>query len=182
MNNTTPIILKTLELRHEQMAVDLYENAFPYKERRPSDKWLEYFHTNSKFCIKSILLDDSFTGFLSYWDFDNFIYIEHFATLPSVRGLGLGGTSIDLFKESQPLRPIILEVEPPTDEITKRRINFYSRHGFHLIPNDYEQPSYHEGGTSFPLLIMCNDKNFALNQFKSIVRVLHQNVYGVIFE
>ena len=57
-------------------AIALYTEAFPKIERRPVAQWLDLWQTRNHFCIIEILSDDVFAGFISYWDFEDFIYIE----------------------------------------------------------------------------------------------------------
>ena len=51
-------------------------------------------------------------------------------------------------------KTIILEIDPPKDEISVRRRGFYERNGFKL--NDFElfAPAYTRGGSDFELKIM----------------------------
>ena len=68
-------------------------------------------------------------GFLAVWEFESFIYIEHFAVDPALRNSGTGSAMLqELVKQYQ--KPICLEVELPEDELTRRRIGFYERNGF----------------------------------------------------
>ncbi len=64
-------------------------------------------------------------GFIAIWEFDDFVYVEHFALTESCRGLGLGSK---MLKETAKLfeKPLCLEVEPPTTDIARRRIRFTS--------------------------------------------------------
>ena len=162
-------------------ASQLYESSFPYAERRPTQQWILKYRSCTLFKIDAIIINGDFGGFISYWLMENFIYIEHFAIMPQYRGMGVGGRAIEMFK-SNVKSPIVLEVEPPIDEISHRRIGFYRRHEFHLLLHDYMQPSYHAGGSSFPLQIMCPDVDFALQHFSYIVQSIYQYVYGVVGE
>lgn len=37
---------------------------------------------------------------------------------------------------------VVLEIEPPVDGLTRRRLGFYERNGFCANPYDYIHPSY----------------------------------------
>ena len=178
--NQTKIEIKPLSKPFENEACNLFEAAFPIEERRPSDLWVKYHYSNEKFEIKLIFVDGIFQGILTYWNFDDFIYIEHFATLSTIRGRGIGSEALNAFIESYKSQPIVLEVEPPIDSITQRRINFYERHGFTLTNKTYIQPPYYDGLPFIPLRIMCNDKNFALNHFDDIVKTIKKEVYNYV--
>lgn len=161
-------------------AQTLYEHSFPKVERRDSQEWKDFWHNNDKFFIDSIFVDEHlFGGFISYWIFADFVYVEHFAISPSLRGKGIGGDSLDRFVKRFSTLPIVLEVEKPTDNTAARRIAFYEKHNFSLLPSPYNQPPYHHGGEPLPLHIMCTHSTTVLPRFNSIVNKIHKEVYGV---
>ena len=137
------------------------------------------WQTRNHFCIIGILSDDVFAGFISYWDFEDFIYIEHFATSKSLRGNGIGGKAIDTFKQSCQGKPVVLEVEMPTDDISKRRIAFYNKHGFTLSELPYMQPAYRPCDAPIELRIMSTDPVFTTKGFDKVTGTIHRHVYGV---
>lgn len=177
--NNLPIVLKPLTESFIREASQLYESSFPYAERRPTQQWLLKYQSSDIFKIDAIIINGEFDGFISYWLMDSFIYVEHFATMPQCRGKGIGGCVIELFRNKVKC-PIVLEVEPPADDVSRRRIGFYKRHGFHQLSQAYMQPSYHEGGSSFPLQIMCTDVEYAVQHFSQIVQSIYRHVYGVV--
>ena len=79
-------------------------------------------------------------GFLSYWNFEGYTYVEHFAVTPAKRGLNIGTKMLNhLIREVSP--NVLLEVEPPTDSLTEKRIKFYERNGFRVRGEfKYTQP------------------------------------------
>ena len=82
MNNITFEPLKDIDL---QYACQLYEEAFPIEERRDTSEWLLQNEQNPLFNILCIKQDQTFQGILSYWTFESFHYIEHFAISPQQR-------------------------------------------------------------------------------------------------
>lgn len=162
-----------------QAASGLYETAFPEVERRPTEQWTGLMTGNKLFHAEAVCHEGAFCGLLTWWDFDSFIYIEHFAICPDLRSAGLGGRAFGHFMELHADKPIVLEVEPPTEETARRRIGFYQRHGMNLIPGNYRQPSYRPGGESIPLCIMCSWPDFAQTHFDRLTAVVHREVYGV---
>ncbi len=121
---------------------DLYISAFPAEERRSLDYQIE---TMERACyhFDAIMDQSEVIGFLGWWDLDDMRYIEHFATSPSVRGKGYGREALENFIAEDSLA-IILEVEPPMDELTRRRIAFYERIGLILNDHPYSHPSYRQ--------------------------------------
>lgn len=159
-----------------QYACQLYKAAFPINERRNTSEWLLQYKQTPLFNILCIKQEYSCRGILSYWTFESFLYIEHFAISSQHRGTGIGSAALELFTTSAQY-PIILEVEPDINDNTHRRILFYKKHCFQIIDRPYLQPPYHKGDTPFPLNIMCNDISFAYHNFDNIVKTIHQQVY-----
>lgn len=86
--------------------------------------------------------DDKVASFISYWEFADFRYIEHFATVAAMRGEGIGSKLLSDFL-SQSQMPVVLEVEIPQTAMARRRIEYYTRMGFTLQKEyHYIQPPY----------------------------------------
>ena len=155
----------------------LYLTAFPPEERRPWDNIESMLVDGSQpYKIYVINCNSVFAGFISFWQFDEFIYVEHFAIEPTYRGHGVGAEVIKLFVALDS-RPIVLEVEPmSSSEMAMRRINFYLRCGFDaLYDYSYEQPPYAPELPSVPLMLMTyGNKNLNLDKTTSQI---HRYVY-----
>lgn len=156
----------------------LYFASFPPQERR---LWTDIerllSQPSSPYNLLVIVSGEMFTGFITWWSLNGFCYIEHFAVAQSMRGCGVGAKALKQFVASTPL-PIVLEVElPDSDEIARRRIDFYQRNGFvaHLdFP--YIQPPYSPSLPSVPLMLMTANTTTQLN-LHHIAATLHQSVY-----
>ncbi len=115
-------------------------------------------------------------GFLAVWEFESFIYIEHFAVDPALRNSGTGSAMLqELVKQYQ--KPICLEVELPEDELTRRRIGFYERNGFVFNEYPYIQPPISKGKSPVPLRIMTYGEAITRETFEAIKNVLYRSVY-----
>ncbi|MDE6714954.1 MAG: GNAT family N-acetyltransferase, partial [Muribaculaceae bacterium] len=121
----------------------IYLASFPADERRPFAVVRRYLKCSRRpFHILAAVMDDRVASFISYWEFPEFRYIEHFATLSSLRGDGIGSWLLHEFLHKSPL-PVILEVELPDNDLAKRRIEYYVRQGFSLHDDfHYIQPPY----------------------------------------
>lgn len=160
-------------------AEKLYLESFPLPERRETREWIEYTWNKPEFHNNVILQGESIVGFISYWEFPGFVYVEHFAMSKAVRGRGLGGKALDLLlRKYNSEKPIVLEVEMPADEVSKRRIDFYRRHGFCLRPEQYFQPPYRKGGDTLEMKIMVHALKPASFSFGTTVSTLRKEVYG----
>ncbi|MDO7905368.1 GNAT family N-acetyltransferase [Paenibacillus sp. JX-17] len=115
-------------------------------------------------------------GFLAGWDFPSFRFVEHLAVNSQLRGRGMGQKLLTCFMENAG-KPIILEVEPATDEITSRRISFYKRLGFHVNAMGYVQPPLREDQPELPLLIMSYPIPLNEEEFAPLRETLYSEVY-----
>ncbi len=155
----------------------LYTASFPSAERRPNDKLsMMTMDTTLPMKANAIKLDDEFVGLVNFWEFDDFLYIEHFAVSHHVRGLGLGSKVLNIIKSNYS-KPVVLEIEmPESSPIAARRMDFYRRNGFRPIWDfKYVQPPYSPGLPQLRLLLMSTD-----NVDPQVVSdTLHSQVYGV---
>lgn len=156
-----------------------YTGSFPPDERRPFPLLRCLIDEQDLFAIGALLQNETYIGFLSYWDFETFRYVEHFAVDPLARGGGLGGKCLNLFL-SQSDKPVVLEVELPEDEMSRRRIGFYERHGFVLCQHPYYQPSYYgEFDVRLEMRLMTWGNLDINSSFVDCVSRIHPAVYGV---
>ena len=105
---------------HGRASID----SFPPEEYRQLEQLREYTDRTGNFHNNIIFDDDLPVGFITYWDFDSFYYVEHFATNPALRNGGYGKRTLE-YLCNYLKRPIVLEVERPIEEMAKRRISFY---------------------------------------------------------
>lgn len=157
---------------------NLLETAFPPEEHRELNKQRN-FTDNNEFFYNNVILDNEMpVGLITYWKFDGFYYIEHFAISPECRNGGYGKKVLELLHE-QLSSPVVLEVELPETEISKRRINFYERLGYQLIQEEYFQPPYRKQDCKLPMYLMIYDKNKKFKDIPAIKKNLYKHVYQV---
>lgn len=129
-----------------------YETAFPADERRSADALLALLPEPDMHLCGLVAMEE-LVGFMLYWQWDDILFLEHFAIDPNRRGQQYGQAAMACLREL-PHRYLVLEVERPADEISQRRIRFYERQCFVVNPFDYEQPPYRPGFASIPMRIM----------------------------
>lgn len=173
------ISLSPLSENNIDFASSVYTSSFPIEERRDFSLLSPMTKERREFYF-SVLQDEvSNIGIFSYWIFESFAYIEHFAIEQSKRNKGYGSAAISLFV-SLTQKPIIIEVEEPLTMQAKRRISFYERHNFYLLPQPYKQPPYRPNENFLPMKIMANNLAlFSLQSFEDVVATLYSNVYSV---
>ncbi|MFR9649786.1 MAG: GNAT family N-acetyltransferase [Rikenellaceae bacterium] len=160
---------------------ELYLAAFPENERRGLDYHTETMNRELFHC--DVVLDsDEPIGILFWWDLSDFIFVEHLATTPAVRGKGYGNQILnELIASSN--RPILLEVEHPEDELSRRRIGFYERMGFILNHHPYRHPSYQQiEGEYVDLLVMTHPNPISASELQHFITnefpVIHFRSFG----
>lgn len=158
----------------------LLQSAFPEEERRDDRQQREYTDRNPKFHCLLIRDFDKPIGLLTYWDFADFVYIEHFAIHENFRNGGYGGQALETFLQEIG-RPVVLEVEMPRvkGDLTHRRIAFYRRQGFSLRRMTYKQPPYRDGDGWLPMKLMSCGKVKWLKIAETVRDTLYREVYGV---
>ena len=131
----------------------LYEEAFPHLERRENAEQARIMQNPAyKY---GLITDDNgeLDGIMLYWETPDFVYLEHFAILPEKRNRGKATAALSLLKERSD-KPIILEIDPPCDEISERRYAFYRRNGFVMNPHRHIQAKYRLGDGDLELKIL----------------------------
>lgn len=155
-----------------------YNDSFPEAERRDFALVRELVRSNPLFTVYVLTRDEMYVGFITAWMFDGFAYVEHFAVETVARNGGIGAEALRLFLAFV-ATPVVLEVEMPVDEMSKRRIGFYERQGFVLDTHVYVQPPYRPGGDSLEMRLMTQG-TLDLNQsFERVRDCLYKHVYGV---
>ncbi|MDR1200848.1 MAG: GNAT family N-acetyltransferase [Tannerellaceae bacterium] len=156
-----------------------YVSSFPEVERRSLSLFKELLDKEPKFNVYALLNNDKYIGFITEWVFDVFVYVEHFAIDETARNEGFGATTMKQFIE-QATHPIVLEVELPTDELSRRRISFYERLGFIIDNHAYQQPPYNKGGSWLPMQLMTYGQVNLEKSFDYIKTHIYKDVYKVI--
>ena len=95
---------------------------------------------------------EPFVGLVLYWETPDFLYVEHFCILPELRNRHYGQRILAALGKRS--KTIILEIDPPTDEISVRRKGFYERCGFVENPYLHVHPPYHRGNHGHELVVM----------------------------
>lgn len=139
--------------------LELYNSAFPVDERRLYRDVRDFraFAESriGKFYILVAETDDSnFMGFISFWKFEKFVYVEHFAVVEDFRGIGVGTALLEALSQLAG-DELLLEVELPVDDLTCRRVRFYEKSGFRLFDGfRYIQPPYSPAQNGMELKLM----------------------------
>lgn len=145
--------LETLTERDFDSVWEIMEESFPRDERRSREAQRKILDV-SWYHLYGYRAHGELMAFLAVWEFDTFLFVEHFAVRKSCRNGGLGAVLLTQLT-AQCRRPVILEVELPTGELEARRIAFYERNGFVMNPFEYMQPAMGEDRHGHPAFGLC---------------------------
>ena len=111
----------------------LYIESFPENERFPFNVMIK----NESGCYETFAFynEGSFCGFAILLNSLDISHIIYFATLPELRGKGLGAKALGAIGRIKSERKIIVDIEREIpgceeNEIRRRRKNFYLRNGY----------------------------------------------------
>jgi len=152
----------------------LYLASFPCDQRRESIFALGH---DPRFVVDAILQGGHYVGFITRWQFDEFEFLEHLATLPAIRGQGVAGVVLGHIMHASQLCIAETEMEDH-GAISARRIAYYQRLGFLVNQFPYQQPSYGAGKPSVPMRLISFPRSLQPAECAAITREIHRVVYA----
>ena len=143
-------------------AVEQLSVSFPACERRDeAEQRAVMAHPDYRLCA---IMDGGVpVGVVGYFDTPEFIYFENF-----------GSQALRLLTITD--KPFILEIEPPEDELTRRRLAFYQRNGMVVNPYPHIQPHYRADDTDLPLTVLSYGCQITQAQYDAFRAYLDANV------
>lgn len=157
-------------------AIGLYKISFPSHEQREAPSQAQILQHYS-YHFDAICDKGEFVGEILYWDIGGAFYIEHFCVMPSMRNKHYGQRILELYRST----PLILEIDPPTDEISVRRKGFYERCGFLANPYRHVHPPYHRGNNGHELLVMSLPEKLKPDEYEKFNRYLQDTVMKDVY-
>lgn len=151
----------------------LYEAAFPRAERRDMEE-ISRILQNEDYHMDVLMEGKTLLGILFYWQTEDYIFLEHFATMAHLRNQGLGSRALGLLQQKK--KPIILEIEPPVDELTNHRYGFYRRNGFVMNPFDHIQAQLRREDPPLSLKILSWPGQVSPSMYRSFVEYMNRYI------
>lgn len=153
----------------------LYEEAFPLEERRDREQLSALIRNEKRMFFCAIEADEeskesTLCGFLIYWRFPSFYYLEHFSIFSHLRNLKIGKKVLSLIEKELPMLRL-LEVEPAMNELSTRRVLYYKRSGYEILTKEYVQLSYRGEDSSLQLWIMGSETTNHLEEYLEMIRL-----------
>lgn len=157
----------------------LYEDAFPFSERRLHSQFMALLEEPA---MELALVEDEgqAIGFVIWWQLGEWHFVEHIAVDPAQRGRQYGAKVMKLLLELSGNR-LVLECEREHDVDSGRRVRFYERLGFVAMPVVYVQPPYRYGESTVPMLLMSipaiDVEEVALSIAETIKKAVYEQYY-----
>lgn len=160
-----------------EAALRLYGESFPAHEQRGAASQREIMsHPDYRFTL--VFEDETFLGEVLYWEAEGFLYVEHFCMMPQVRGRGYGRRALEKLGASadEAGRRVILEIDPPVDDIARRRKGFYERAGYRANGWTHVHPPYHEANEGHALVVMSYPAALSREEYEAFDGYLRRTV------
>ncbi|WP_106828040.1 GNAT family N-acetyltransferase [Parabacteroides pacaensis] len=142
---------------------DLYKTSFPIFEQRTEEQQKLAF-SKDQYHLDCYQEENRFIGFIGYWRFKDYIYIEHFAIDTTLRGKGYGSTVLKNFIQEKNKR-VLLEIDPVTDPISAARLRFYQACGFYPNVHIHTHPPYRKGFTPHSLIVLTTRREISKEEY-----------------
>lgn len=144
----------------------IYESSFPVEEQRglllQRAAW-----SDEGYELLAIVQGESVIGLLGVWHLEEGVFLEHLAMAKEVRGKGIGSRLLGDYLATIGEATVILEVDPPCDEISRRRVCFYERLGFFLTDHDHVQLPFRKEDGPLTLRIMSYPHPISKEQYEA---------------
>mgnify|MGYP000987264868 FL=1 len=157
---------------------DLMDTSFPDHEIRTYEDQKDLLDNERYSVFTRKEEDGEVTAFIAAWRLPSCTFLEHFAVSEKLRGKGIGSEFLKEVIENFDGK-IFLEVEPPVDDIARRRIGFYERLGFKFNDFLYFQLPLRENSDIMELKVMSYPGFVNEDEFAPYKDEIHKYVYGL---
>ena len=142
---------------------EIYTVSFPIHEQRTEAQQQAAF-ADDHYHLLVLIESDNLLSFIAYWDFSDYVYIEHLAVNPQFRGQEIGSKMLIAFAEKVE-KTVLLEIDPLVDDISKKRLRFYKKLGYMVNPYEHFHPAYNPDYLPHQLLLLSHDIELVQSQF-----------------
>lgn len=154
-------------------AMEGYAVSFPpHEQREPASQ--RAIMTDPAYRFNLIYDGGAPVGAMLCWETETFIYVEHFFILPHLRGHACGSHALALLGGRG--KTVILEIDPPADDVSLRRRGFYERAGFQENPYRHVHPPYHAGNRGHDLVVMSYPRAISEEEYRAFADYLAARV------
>lgn len=155
----------------------LMESSFPQTEFRTYEKQKKLFLNPFYNMDITKNENDEIIAFIAFWRFKEFDFVEHLAVNPNCRGSGIGSKIMRNFINNSS-GPVLLEIEVPHDEVSKRREIFYERLGFKINNYKYFQLPLRKGASVCEMKLLSYPDVLSFKDFEKFKDIIYTHVYS----
>lgn len=167
-----------LKLEEFDRFYQILSNNFPTKEIKEYNYMKDTFHAGL-YQVLTLKDNDQIVGIMSFYQHDDFRFIDYFAIDGSLKGKGMGSKMFQYFINLDD-KMVILEVEHPEDEQSKRRIAFYQRNGLYLNDQfEYFVPPVRNLKHRLYFHLMSSKRKINNIEFEKYYPQILKMVYGI---
>ena len=167
-----------LKLEEFDRFYQILSNNFPTKEIKEYNYMKDTFHA-WLYQVLTLKDNDQIVGIMSFYQHDDFRFIDYFAIDGSLKGKGMGSEMLQYFINLDD-KMVILEVEHPEDEQSKRRIAFYQRNGLYLNDQfEYFVPPVRNLKHRLYFHLMSSKRKINNIEFEKYYPQILKMVYGI---
>lgn len=167
-----------LKLEEFDRFYQILSNNFPTKEIKEYNYMKDTFHAGL-YQVLTLKDNDQIVGIMSFYQHDDFRFIDYFAIDGSLKGRGMGSKMLQYFINLDD-KMVILEVEHPEDEQSKRRIAFYQRNGLYLNDQfEYFVPPVRNLKHRLYFHLMSSKRKINNIEFEKYYPQILKMVYGI---
>lgn len=156
---------------------EMYRDSFPVHEQRDV-KQQEYAFSRHEYHLEGYVHENILVAFIAWWEFGDYIYIEHFAVNPNMRGRNMGSDILGNFMKTHAQKIILLEIDPPADNLSRKRLLFYQRLGFVENPYQHRHPAYRTGAQPHELAVLTFPGSIPQARYDKFAEDLTEIVMG----
>ena len=163
----------------QKQAWELYEFSFPLHERRSYASHMRAMQ-DPNFDCRLVMDGNQFVGLLWIWKWSDLVFVEHLAIEPALRGKNYGSYVLQALIDQSNDSLVILEIDPPVDEISVRRLHFYQRMGFLMNQYPYTHPSYCIPSIPHSLELLTYGREASREELDRFCRLMKEQVWAYI--
>lgn len=152
----------------------IYSVSFPIFEQRNLEQQ-EYAFRYDNYFLDCLTDEDRFLAFIAYWDFEDYIYIEHFAVNPDYRGENIGSRCLQQLIDTKQ-KMILLEIDPLSTDIARKRFRFYERLRFVANAYAHHHPAYNRKFQPHELIVLSLQRKIDINLYNTFYTDLSEIV------
>ena len=170
--HASPLVWRRLEGPEDPCFAEawrIYDASFPRCEKRSREHLVQAL-ADPLFLPQVVLSGERVAAVVFCWRTPGGLYLEHLAVDPGLRNEKLGS------RLASGGQPVVLEIEPPADELTRRRCGFYRRNGFVANEHPYLHPSYSRPFEPHPLVLMSRPEPLTGAQAESFGKFVRETV------